>query len=1080
MSKALALSIAVGVLLASTRPTRALGSFVEFESGQVRPLALSPDGSKLFAVNTPDNRLEIFDVDGSGNLAPAGSVPVGMEPVAVAARTNTEVWVVNHLSDSVSIVSLASSPPRVVNTLLVGDEPRDIVFAGSDGAGHLVGNRAFITTAHRGQNSGVPASDFISEGLERADVWVFDATNLGTALGGTPVTVVELFGDTPRALARNGDGSRVYAAVFQSGNRTTTINEALVCNWPSPPSTTPPGPCTISGNTAPGGLPPPGIRNCAGATQPETGLIVKFNGTQWVDELGRNWSPMVKFSLPDQDVFALDADAGTPALTGTPWSGVGTVLFNMAVNPNSGRIYVSNTEAKNERRFEGPGSCSTTVQGRLHQARITVLDGASVNPRHLNKHIDYDVRPAPLTTKQRSLATPTDLVVTPDGATLYVAAFGSSKIGIFATAQLEADTFTPDASSHIPVSGGGPSGLVLRGNRLYVFTRFDNGISTIDTTTQAEIDHRTLFNPEPARVVTGRPVLYDAFDTSSNGEASCSSCHVFGDFDGLAWDLGNPDDSEVTSPIPQQIPTSFTGSDPDFFPMKGPMTTQSLRGLANHGAMHWRGDRSVGFFGTSAFDEKLSFKNFIVAFPGLVGRASQISQADMQKFADFMLDVVYPPNPIRNLDNSLTGAQQAGSNVYFGATTDTLFNCNGCHQLDPALGHFGTNRNATFEGETQHFKIAHLRNAYQKIGMFGMPAVPNISTSEPTTPQGPQVRGFGFLHDGSIPTVHRFLGASVFSTSDTQERNLEAFILAYPSTLAPIVGQQITLTATNAATVGPRIALLIQRAQTAFALVNHPGARECDLIVKGTVGGEQRGWRMSSVSGAFLPDKAGESSLTDAQLRALANTPGQELTYTCAPPGSGVRMGIDRDADGILDGDEGAPPAGGCAPAPQGGCALPGKSQLIVKQNTDDAKDKVTWKWLLGTADVADFGSPDVGDGYGVCMYQGGSLVFSAEAPASGICGSRPCWRNGGASGFRYSDSARTPDGLLKLVLRPGAGTAKVTAKGKGANLTLPALPLTMPVTVQVQGSHGRCWEHVYNSAGVVRNDTTQFKGHGG
>jgi DNA-binding beta-propeller fold protein YncE len=1072
---ALSLFVASSLLLGTPRLSPALGSFVEFETGQTRPLALSPDGTKLFAVNTPDNRLEIFDLDAAGNLTAAGSVPVGMEPVAVAARTNTEVWVVNHLSDSVSIVDLSGAVPRVVNTLLVGDEPRDIVFGGSDGAGHLVGNRAFVTTAHRGQNSGVPTADFIMEGLERADVWVFDALALGTALGGTPVTVVELFGDTPRALARNADGSRVYAAVFMSGNRTTTINEASVCNGGAGAA-----PCTVGGNLAPGGLPAPSPRNCAGALQPETGLIVKFNGTQWVDELGRNWSPMVKFDLPDQDVFQIDADAPTPVAAGTPWAGVGTVLFNMAVNPVSGRIYVSNTEAKNERRFEGLGSCSTTVQGRLHQARITVLDGATVNPRHLNKHIDYDVRPAPASVRNASLATPLDMVVTPDGNTLYVAAFGSGKVGKFSTAQLESNTFTPDSNDHISVTGGGPSGLALRGDRLYVFTRFDNGISTIDTATQSEIDHRTLFNPEPARDVAGRPVLYDAFDTSSNGEASCSSCHVFGDFDGLAWDLGNPDDGEVTSPIPQQIPISFTGSDPDFFPMKGPMTTQSLRGLARHGAMHWRGDRSVGVFGTNAFDEELSFKNFIVAFPGLVGRATQISEADMQKFADFMLDVTYPPNPIRSLDNSLTAAQQAGSNVYFGATTDTVFNCNGCHQLDPALGHFGTNRNATFEGETQHFKIAHLRNAYQKIGMFGMPAVPGISTTEPTTPQGPQVRGFGFLHDGSVPTVHRFLGASVFTTTDTQERNLEAFVMAYPSTLAPIVGQQITLTSANAATVGPRIALMIQRAQTPFTLVAHPGARECDLIVKGTVDGEQRGWRMSSVSGAFLPDKAADPALTDAQLRALANTPGQELTYTCTPPGSGVRMGIDRDMDGILDGDEGTPPAGGCTPAPPGGCALPGKSLLLVKQNANDTKDKVTWKWLLGTASVADFGSPDVGDAYALCVYQGGSLVMSAQAPAAGICGTRPCWNDDGANGFRYRDTAMTPDGLLKLVLKPGTGTARITAKGKGANLTLPALPLTTPVTVQVQGSHGKCWEHVYNAAGVVRNDSTQFKGHGG
>ena len=42
------------------------GAFVNFESGHVRPLALSPDGSRLFAVNTPDNRLEIYTVTAGG------------------------------------------------------------------------------------------------------------------------------------------------------------------------------------------------------------------------------------------------------------------------------------------------------------------------------------------------------------------------------------------------------------------------------------------------------------------------------------------------------------------------------------------------------------------------------------------------------------------------------------------------------------------------------------------------------------------------------------------------------------------------------------------------------------------------------------------------------------------------------------------------------------------------------------------------------------------------------------------------------------------------------------------------------
>src|SRR5437660_2506871 len=216
------------------------GSFVEFESGQVRPLALSPDRSRLFAVNTPDDRLEIFAVDGAGNLTHTGSVAVGLEPVAVAARTNGEVWVVNHLSDSVSVIDVSSNPPRVVRTLLVGDEPRDIVFAGTGG------NRAFITTAHRGQNSGVPPTDLTTEGLGRADVWVFDATNLGTGLGGTPLTRLTFFGDTPRALAASPSGNRVYAAVFHSGNRTVTINEAGPCDDPNGSANNTVAPATCS------------------------------------------------------------------------------------------------------------------------------------------------------------------------------------------------------------------------------------------------------------------------------------------------------------------------------------------------------------------------------------------------------------------------------------------------------------------------------------------------------------------------------------------------------------------------------------------------------------------------------------------------------------------------------------------------------------------------------------------------------------------------------------------------------------------------------------------------------------------
>jgi YVTN family beta-propeller protein len=145
---------AVALLVASG----AQAAFTTFESGQVRPMAMSPDGTRLFAVNTPGDYLEIFAVDGAGNLTKSGSVPVGLEPVAVAARTNGEVWVVNHLSDSVSIVDVATSPPRVTSTLLVGDEPREPAASARSSRRRTAGRTAVATPSSRRPASAVPTS----------------------------------------------------------------------------------------------------------------------------------------------------------------------------------------------------------------------------------------------------------------------------------------------------------------------------------------------------------------------------------------------------------------------------------------------------------------------------------------------------------------------------------------------------------------------------------------------------------------------------------------------------------------------------------------------------------------------------------------------------------------------------------------------------------------------------------------------------------------------------------------------------------------------------------------------------------
>lgn len=103
-------------------------SFVNWESPHVHPLDITSSG-QLLAVNTPNNSLEVYNANGA-TLTFVKSIPVGLDPVTVRSFPNNsnQAWVVNVISDSVSIVDLAHG--IVTQTLQVNDEPADVVFAG--------------------------------------------------------------------------------------------------------------------------------------------------------------------------------------------------------------------------------------------------------------------------------------------------------------------------------------------------------------------------------------------------------------------------------------------------------------------------------------------------------------------------------------------------------------------------------------------------------------------------------------------------------------------------------------------------------------------------------------------------------------------------------------------------------------------------------------------------------------------------------------------------------------------------------------------------------------------------------------
>jgi len=626
--------------------------------------------------------------------------------------------------------------------------------------------------------------------------------------------------------------------------------------------------------------------------QPDTGLIVHRNGSNWVDEMGQNWNNWVPFTLPDYDVFEIDATTLTEV---SRIPNVGTILFNMVVNPVTDVVYVSNIKSRNRVRFSGPATrASTTVRGHVTEQQITVIDAGNPLPRILNKHIDRSSQTGSAAERSISLSTPLGMAITSDGESLYVAAFGSGRIAIYATSALESNSFTPNAGDQVELSGGGPSGIVLDedNNRAYVLTRFDNGISTVDLEGNTEIAHLQMFSPEPAEIIDGRKFLYDATITSGNGNDSCASCHIFGDTDALAWDLGDPDAS--AQPIPNVfIPISPAAAPTRFHPMKGPMATQSMRGLRGHGPMHWRGDRTGANRVNGETLEEAAFKEFNEAFDAFTGLGRELDADDMQAFTDFAMRISYPPNPIRQLDNQPVGIEVQGAQLFQNGVvriqTGQLEVCVQCHTLDPAAGLFGSKGLSSDNSQTgeRNFKIPHFRDQYQKVGMFGF-------AFQGANATGPQVRGFSFNHNGA--TSSNFIIADLGMPQDDLLA-LRAFLYTFPTESPPVTGQQVTLTSSNSVEASDRIDLLIER-----ALVEMP-VPECDLVAKGVVVGIRRGWLMQQDE-MFRSDIGTDATLSRAELEALVSAPDDHLTFTCTPWGSGVRMGIDRDLDGILDGDE--------------------------------------------------------------------------------------------------------------------------------------------------------------------------------
>lgn len=759
--------------------TRGL-AFEHFEARHLHPVELTPDGSRLLAVNSLEGRLSVLFPGDSANPEPIllAEIPVGLEPVTVRARTNTEAWVVNELSDSVSIVDLVHG--TVIRTLHVPDEPADVVFAG---------DRAFVSCGRANRIAVYNAATF---------EWI---------------AAIPLRGIFPRALAVSPDGTRLFAAFLLSGNNTTTLHFR-----DAPPQPAPTNPS----------LPDP----------PQVGLIVP------------DTDPRIPYDVLDHDVAEIDT--GTMEVI-RYHGGLGTNLFGLTVAPD-GTLWSCASDARNLIRFESElnGIFAVSQIARVLSGEVAITD--------LNPH----------PVKAEALAQPMALLVDAERDSVWLAAFGSDRV-----AELDP---AGDILRHIDLRGTtlpdtvrGPRGLAKSAalDRLYVLNKLSDTLSVIDLATHevaAEVAISS-HDPMPAAQRAGRGFFFDS-RRSGNGTVSCGACHFDADNDGIAWDLGDPGGEMLVLAGTNLSLGETEPMDRPVHPMKGPMVTQSLRGIKDAGPFHWRGD-------------KQSIQDFNSSFATLQAGA-ELQAAEMNQVAEYLESLRNHPNPNLNLDNSLRDEVAGGNPTTGGQHFHKLNVCSKCHD-----GPRGTNHvidEFTSVLTRQPVKNSTLEHSYRKVFF---------------TPDQPEsLSGFGFTHDGSghdLPRGHEY-DQDRFSRIANAEADVLAFILSTETDTAPAVGASLTIRSGDDDPVAFRATMQSEAARG-----------HCDLVLRGTSKGEPVSFLYHPGGGFYQTAAAGIGIAFVEILTSLTDE--DTLTLLGVPHGTGERFSVDRDLDGLPDDESPRPVA---------------------------------------------------------------------------------------------------------------------------------------------------------------------------
>jgi len=105
-------------------------------------IVITPDGRRALLTRDGDNQISILDIDGRKITLNKKTIYAGLKPYGIAISPGGKYAVVGNLgggqgdADTISLIDMNIEPPRVIDTVTVGQTPEGISFSAD---GHFIG-----------------------------------------------------------------------------------------------------------------------------------------------------------------------------------------------------------------------------------------------------------------------------------------------------------------------------------------------------------------------------------------------------------------------------------------------------------------------------------------------------------------------------------------------------------------------------------------------------------------------------------------------------------------------------------------------------------------------------------------------------------------------------------------------------------------------------------------------------------------------------------------------------------------------------------------------------------------------------